>query len=538
MSHTLENLKLQEDFFSFLLDICDSYKNQVAVRYEKEQTDVNITYNDMLNHVLSLMRKLEENYSKEQHIGLIGTFNYEWIISFFAITSLGKVVVPIASDLSVNDTKKLLNDSDVTLLCFTDEKQSVLSNALKQSGIIVLEREYFNTYYHAFKIQNDVNFHRPSGDDVAVICYTSGTTGESKGAMLTHRNIIYNVKSTMFTGECYKYNKRNYVPVLPPCHMFQVTVGFLGPLNCGMALCIMNGMKEFNRALSKYRPPLIFLVPAILENMHNQLKHRIRKDKTIKDFDSLKQSSDELIENGIDRRRDMFCSIRDIFGYDLEVIFCGGAKLETRTIDLFHDVGIVVLNGYGITEASPVLSSNTIKKFNNETVGQPLPMVDIKIMNGEICARGPMIFKGYYKKPELTKEVFDGEWFKTGDLGEIDPDGNIVIKGRKKNLIILKDGNNVSPEELENKLLGIEGVSDGMVTIRKTGNSEMLTFVVYLDSVATLSDGKIMQIKKEIEEQVENINMQWPFYKQIKKVEYTDKPFEKTALGKNKRFLT
>lgn len=520
MSHTLENLKLQEDFFSFLLDICDSYKNQVAVRYEKEQTDVNITYNDMLNDVLSLMRKLEENYSKEQHIGLIGTFNYEWIISFFAITSLGKVVVPIASDLSVNDTKRLLNDSDVTLLCFTDEKRSELSNALKQRGIIVLERENIKTYYRAYKTQNDVKFHRPSGDDVAVICYTSGTTGDSKGVMLTHRNIIYNAKAAMFVTECYKYTKRNYVPVLPPCHMFQLTVGFLGPLNCGMALCIMNGMKEFNRALSKYRPPLLFLVPAILENMHNQLKYRIRKGKTTEDFDSLKQSRDEL----------------DIFGYDLERIVCGGAKLETRTINLFNDAGIVVLNGYGITEASPVLSCNTVEKLNNDTVGQPIPMADIKIMNGEICARGPMIFKGYYKKPELTKEVFDGEWFKTGDLGEIDSDGNIVIKGRKKNLIILKDGNNVSPEELENKLLAIDGVSDGMVTIRKTSNSEMLTFVVYLDNVATQSDDKIMQMKKEIEEQVEKINLQWPFYKQIKKVEYTDKPFEKTALGKNKRF--
>lgn len=521
MRNIQENVKVLDDFYSFLLDICDAYKNQVAVRYEEEQTDVNITYNDMLNHVLSFMRELEENYANQQHIGLIGSFNYEWIISFFAITSLGKVVVPIASDLSVDDTKKLLHDSDVTLLCFTDDKRSELSSALKQSDIMVLEQENLKTYYCANKRQSDLKFHRPSGDDLAVICYTSGTTGESKGVMLTQRNIVYNVKATMFATECYQYSKRNYVPVLPPYHMFQLVVGFLGPLNCGMALCIMNGMKEFNRALSKYRPPILFLVPAILENMHNQLKHKIRKGKTTEKLDSLKQSGDEL----------------NLFGGDLEKIFCGGAKLETRTIHLFHDAGIMVINGYGITEASPVLSCNTVEKLNNDTVGQPIPMADIKIINGEICARGPMIFKGYYKKPELTKEVFDGEWFKTGDLGEIDSDGNIVIKGRKKNLIILKDGNNVSPEELENKLLAIDGVSDGMVTIRKTSNSEMLTFVVYLDNAVTQSDGKIMQIKKEIEEQVEKINMQWPFFKQIKKVEYTDKPFEKTALGKNKRFL-
>lgn len=535
MEYTINEEHLPDNFYSCLLNICDKYGSRGAIRFGREGIDTTVSYESMGNRVLSLMKVMKEEYKEVNHVALIGPFNYEWIIAFFALVSSNITVIPIDFCLSMDDIMDTIKDGDVTMACLTGPMKKGLCEALHRQSIITLDAKEIDVYCEKYSIVDRELFDTPRKDDIAMICYTSGTTGKSKGVMLSQQNIVYNVYASAAASKSYDFSQCNSMPVLPPHHMFQVTAGFLVPLVCGMTLCLINGIKDFSDGLKKYRPPILYLVPAIAENMYKQLVNRVKQGKLGQNYERVKQFSNQMMEEGVDLRRELFCSFRDVFGYNLQRVICGGAMLDISIVELFNDVGIQILNGYGITEASPVLTCNRIHNPDNRTVGIPLPLCELQIMNGEICARGPMIFKGYYKRKEETEEAFEDGWFKTGDLGCIDSNGNVVIKGRKKNLIILKDGNNISPEELEDKLLKIKGVEDGMVLARTINGNDVLTFLVYLESNGNTEECE--RIQEKIKQSVSEVNRQWPFYKQIQNVEFTDKKFEKTALGKNKRYL-
>jgi long-chain acyl-CoA synthetase len=365
---------------------------------------------------------------------------------------------------------------------------------------------------------------QPKEDDLAEIVFTSGTTGKSKGCMITHGNLAWNAMN----GSSYTYltTKDSTMSVLPINHTLEITAGILTPMCCGVTICINDSLKYLSRNLLLYQPQCMIVVPLIVETLHKNIWREIEKTGQHRKVRAAMKIARFLYQCHIDIRRKLFAGILEGLGGNLRLLVGGGAYIEPEIIKDFEAWGINIVQGYGITECAPVVACNTDRYKKYDSVGKIVTGCEVKIVEDEIRVKGPIVMKGYYKNPEATEEAFDGEWFKTGDLGYLDSDNYLYITGRKKNLIILPNGENVSPEELEQKIMRFPYVKEVVVS-EKDGQIQAEVFL----------DKEVQDAEQKIKGDITLLNKSLPNYKKIARTVVREQEFEKTTTRKIKRNL-
>lgn len=554
-----------DDMRSLVEEAAQIFPEDIAISYKEHYSDKEVkrvSFTQWRDDVRSIGTELIARGLREKTIALIGENSYGWCCSFFAIMAIGSVVVPVDKDLNIDDIKGIIDTTESEALIFGKASEDKISEILSNKGFSTVSKLFSiadsskiadiqevtslnslivagakryadgdNSYYD-YKI--DTN-------KLASIVFTSGTTGKGKGVMLSQANIGLDMTLGMYNFDITKKT----LHVLPPHHTFGSTVNYVGHLSQGCEVYISSGIKHVSDEIREQQPTHLILVPAFLEVMNKKIWAAARKGGKEGLLKGMMALSNFLRKFGIDIRRKLFKSVLTPFGGKLEMIICGGAKLDEDIIRTFDSIGITVLNGYGITECSPLISANRNKYQKPGSVGTPILACRVKIDNpdengeGEICVKGPNVMLGYFNNPEATAEAFDKDgYFHTGDYGRLDEEGWIYITGRKKNLIILSNGKNIYPEELEAELQKIEGVSEVVVYAGESKvQKDKITIVaeIYPDFDLLKARG-VENPQSYFDDQVKLINSKLPVYKAIKRVKLRDTEFQKNTSRKIVRF--
>ena len=558
-----------DDMRALVEEAAQNFPDSIAISYKNKPSDKEVqkvTFAKWREDVRDLGTALISKGLREENIAIVGENSYGWCCSFFAVMAIGSVTVPVDKELPIEDIngiitttgckaviygksaeakiKELLQNgelSSVELLVAIDSKGSIEAELLGNKSFTTvgaLEKKGAELYsegdnsYYDYKI--DVN-------RLASIVFTSGTTGKGKGVMLSQANICLDMTLGMYNFDI----TRKTLHVLPPHHTFGSTVNYVGHLSQGCEVYISSGLKHVSDEIREQQPTHLILVPAFLEVMNRKIWTTARKTGKEGLLKFMIKMSNGLRKIGIDLRKKLFSSVLAAFGGKLELVICGGAKLDEEIIRTFDSLGIVILNGYGITECAPLISANRNKYRKPGSVGTPILACRVKIDKpdengeGEICVKGPNVMLGYYNNPEATAEVFDKDgFFHTGDYGRLDEEGWIYITGRKKNLIILSNGKNVYPEEIEADLQKVEGVNEVVVYAGESKvQKDKITIVAEIFPDADLlADKGVADMQKYFEDQVKILNAKMPSYKAVKRVKLRDVEFQKNTSRKITRF--
>lgn len=508
-----------------------------TIFYTGRQNDEPMSFIEAAEEIRSVGTYLQELGFQGSHIALLGENSTEWCLSYFAIANSGNVVVPLDKELSAEDLAELIEHCGCEAIVYSEKYREQIAWFQDRGGDFPEMRYFSLAQFPEYLEQGrklleagSTLFDRApvEPDTLACIVYTSGTSGKSKGVMLTHGNLASDVVAT-----CKCVTARNTQIFLPMNHTFSWASAMFAAFLYSVDAHISGSMKRIVKDLNRNKPQNISAVPLMVEMLYNGIWNNARKQGREQRLKNMLTLSHMLMGLGIDARKRLFRQIHESFGGRLETIICGGAALDDKLQRGLFDLGINVINGYGITECSPVVAVNRNHDFRFGSVGKPLPCNRVMIHGpdengiGEIYVSGSNVMKGYYKDPEATAEAFDGEWFKTGDYGRMDKDGFLYITGRKKNLIILANGKNVSPEELEQKLGRIEYVRE--VAVYEENRD--ITAEFFLD------EENYRDARERLAEDVKAFNSKMPSSKNVKKIKVRDIPFEKTTTMKIKRYL-
>lgn len=524
----------------------DSQK--IAFKFQKNKQVIEKTYGEFYNDTLYLGTALcDLKIENNKHIACIGQNSYEWLVVYLCALSSNNVFVPIDKDLPEHDIINVVNHSEADIVFCDGKYEKMFSEnkeKLKKDVIFVSfaeSPEYAESFFklmesgkekYAGGNKNFLNMKPNPVEDLKMILYTSGTTGMSKGVMLSEKNIVsciyYGLEVSTVFDVC--------LSVLPYHHAYESVCGILVSLHMGSTICINKSLKQVLKSLELYKPSYVMLVPAFVELFYGKIQKNIKSGGKEKGFKLLIKLSSVLRALGIDKRKKLFKQIHDVFGGNMRKIVCGGAPIRPEIGKFFDDIGINLISGYGITECSPLVSCNRDYYNDPATVGVKLPCIDVAIDSpnaegiGEIKVKGDTVMLGYYKAENLTNEVLRDGWFYTGDYGKINSEGQIYITGRKKNLIVLSNGKNVFPEEIEEYISGIDEVKEVVVYAPKdeSGDERRLTALIYLDPELQISKS---ELKEKINEELRPL----PMYKQISEIVIRECEFEKTTSNKIKR---
>ncbi len=430
----------------------EHHADQVAFSYSENHVKVKKTYRDVYQDVTDLSGYFSKKY-KKKHIALIGENSYNWIITFLAIVLSGNVCVVLDKDTSQQDLVQFMKKSDTKIICYSPT-YNLFVRTMRYQAIPIDTLDAYQKEGHK------VGKHSASdASKEAVLFFTSGTTGANKAVMLTEENIVRDIYGA---SSLFKPNG-SVVSLLPFHHAFGFVTAILMPFYYGVEVYINQSLKYVLDDLKDNQPDTIFVVPAFIETFYRQIFKTLRSKKKEKLVKHMIRISNQLLKFNIDLRKKLFKEILKEFGGNLHYIICGGAYLDKKYVQWFRSIGIEILNGYGITECSPVVSVNRNFYYKDGSVGQLCRDVEAKIIDGEICIRGDIVMKGYYKDKKATNAVLRDGYFYTGDLGYLDQDGFLFITGRKKNIIILSNGENISPEQIESELLKYEEIQEVIV---------------------------------------------------------------------------
>lgn len=538
------------------------YKNDIAFKYKKSPKDTNIisvTYSEFKNDIDNLGTALLNLGFANKRIIIISPNRYEWCVSYLAITTGNMVVVPLDKSLPENELIDSVIRSEADAVIFDKKymdtfKKIYESNKSNLKNYICIDLEEDTEHVLSYKklilhgkelIENGDKSHLDAKIDnkkMSILLFTSGTTSLSKIVMLSHYNICSNVYALGCVAKV--THKDTFLSFLPLHHTYESTTTFLYGLSCGITIAFCDGLRYIVNNLKEYKVTGFVCVPVLLETMYKRILQGIEKQGKTKLFNRMTAFSNFLLKFKIDIRRILFKSVLNQLGGHLRVVVYGAASIDKNTVIGLKNIGINMLNGYGLTETSPVLSAENDKYKKAGSVAFPMPGMEIMIDSpdekgvGEICAKGPCLMLGYYKNEEATKEAIKDGWFHTGDLGYYDKDGYLFISGRKKNVIILKNGKNIFPEELETLIAKLPYVTENMVYARDRNEDIIVAVkIVYNESImkemfpnATKDDYHDI-IWKDIKE----INKTLPKYKYIKHLIVTDIPMIKTTTQKIKR---
>ncbi len=486
-----------------------------AVKWLKKKEILERSYHELMENVIAVRKGLLAEGFCGKHIALIGTSSAEWIESYLGIITGGMVAVPLDAGLPGEDLIDLINRSDSEALFLSPKNKALLDEILaacpKLKKVWMLQEEDAEASDERIMSLKDIKAASknsdvdsvPAPDDIATIIFTSGTTGKSKGVMLTQNNLASNVQSVDYYSE----PGTVMLTVLPVHHVYCLVMDWLKGFSLGATVCINDSLLHMVRNMGIFKPQVILMVPMMAETIYKRLS-----------------AADPAIPKQV--------LAENVFGGNLKIIFMGGAHLDPYYIEKFSEYGVDIFEGYGMSECSPVISSNLPQCHKIGSIGKPLSNAEVSFENGEILVRGSSVMKGYYKMPEETAETLRDGWLHTGDKGYLDEDGFLFINGRVKNLIILSNGENISPEEIENKLA--LGALVGEVIV--TGEDNGLTARIYPDQDVAAAKGlDESAIQAELQAFLDQYNKNQPTYRQITRLVVRKNPFIRSSTKKIKR---
>jgi long-chain acyl-CoA synthetase len=528
---------------------------------------VDISYRDFSEKAFNIGGGLKSlGLRKEDKVALLSENRPEWGASYLGTLAAEGVNVPLDVLLKISGWKHILRDSRSRFLIvsqgFLPEIEQEWDDLPDLEYLICMDKPQTNSSAVFLRDletkgrQYREKLEKPSVEDIAAIIYTSGTTGNSKGVMLTHRNIVSDIDGALQMIDIQEND--NFISVLPIHHTFECTCGFLTPLAGGACITYARGLasKLIVEDIKNNKATVILGVPLLFEKMHDGLMRAISKKPALtriifKTTFGISGILDGLLN--LKAGKGFFRGLREKAGLSsLRLMVAGGAPMSPVVARVFNLLGFAFLQGYGLTESSPVLTLNPMDKSKNDSIGIPIPGVELKIINpdsrgiGEILARGPMVMKGYYRNKSATDEALDGGWLHTGDIGWVDSEGYYYITGRLKNVIITSGGKNVYPEEIECELGKSPYILESLVvgvSGREKHGEEIEAIIVpdyeYFDLVAeesgeSFNSEKIEAIiKKEVSDRCSHL----ADYKKVKYIRLREEEFEKTSTRKIKRFL-
>ena len=555
--------KIITDLRHLVVSSAELYGDKPRYIYKEKRQEKTFTYNDFLNSMNRFGTALCRISLAGKTVAVIGETHPAYVVAYYAVANANGMIVPLDKEINdeelvnflirshseaivyteiMNERIKGIMDKVPDIKCFIpitpaegdtelervrswDDLQSIGEKALAEG-----DRSYLDI---------ELDLEKP-----CALLFTSGTTGTSKGILLSQNNLVAATNSSCLSMH-HITDQTRLISVLPINHTYEMTCGHLAALNKGAITFINDSIKYVTKNLASFKPTAVPFVPLFVETLYKRIWDNIEKQgKTAKVRKAMKISNG-LRRVGIDLRKKFFGQILEVFGGNLESIICGGAPLDQRLIDDFEAFGIPILNGYGITECAPLVAVNRLGKQRAGTVGTAVENCEIKVIldegqdTGEILVKGGNVMLGYFEDEEATAAVFteDG-WFKTGDVGFLDKDGYLHITGRKKNIIILSNGKNIYPEEIEQYLAPISLIAECVVVGRKNSIGEIvITAIVYPNQDMVEAEALSKEdVYARLKESVNEVNKNLPVFKQIHELEVRDTEFEKTTTKKIKRY--
>lgn len=522
-----------------------------AVLYREKGKIKTVLYSEFLHETICLGNALYEKGFSKKHVACIGDNGYRLIVNFFTMLHSEGVYLPIDRQLPPQDIATVINHSDTEVLFFSKKyKETVWGIKDEISGVkhfICIddaacdEYESYDDYIARGRqlVESGFNkYEEEPGDTNAmrILIYTSGTTGMPKGVMLSEANIVSDVYNGLKLTRLYD----SAISLLPYNHVYEAA-GLLAELACHVTIGINDNIRNIMKNFAEYKPDSAYLVPAYLEVFYKRIWKQIGSKAPL--IKAMIKISNGLRKCGIDVRRRMFGMILKSFGGNFRKIISGGAPLRPEIADFFESIGFTVVNGYGISECSPLISITRENYDDCSTAGVVIPNSEAKILNpdengiGEICVKGPHVMLGYYKNEAETNRVIVDGWFNTEDLGYIDGQGRIVVTGRAKNLIVLKNGKNVFPEEIEKYIQSIPYVAETVVTALKNDDGEEVGLCAHIYVDPNSDEAGAPDLEKKLRQDIDAACKPLPIHKQVTKINLRSEEFIKTTSNKIRRNL-
>lgn len=549
-----------KDFKDMLRQADEQAGDKIAIRYFLDWASKSIrdvTYHEFKHETEALGTGLASLGITDCHVAMVSENSYYWILTYVTVLNSSGVYVPVDKELPFDEIMNILRHSDSEVVFYSGayerefrERADELPQIKYFIGIDLapeladgrfVSREALMAKGEELLEAGDNSYLSLESDDAALkmLVYTSGTTGVAKGVMLSLHNLV----SSVYYGLQVSTVFSTCLSVLPYHHTYEAVCGLLVSLHHHSTICVNDSLRHVAENMKIFQPDYIMLVPLFVENLYKKIRANIEAKGKTKVFDKLIAMSNGMRHVGIDMRRKLFSQIYDVFGGKIIKLVCGGAPIRPELAAFFDAVGINLINGYGITECSPLVSVNRDYYSDYRSVGVKLPCLEIKIDEpneegeGEICVKGDVVMMGYYKNPEATAAVLsDDGWFRTGDYGRFNDEGQLFITGRKKNLIVLKNGKNVYPEEIEEYISSIPYVNEVVVYAIKNDSGEETALCAEIFPNEEMFEGKSNEERNEtIKQAVDELNRKLPNYKKILKIKLRSTEFEKTTSKKIKR---
>ncbi|KAF0210668.1 MAG: AMP-dependent synthetase and [Ignavibacteria bacterium] len=552
-----------ESLQDMVLQSARKYGPKIALEDLNDTPLKSLTYRELLDNILLFGSALKQLGLKERsHVALIGENRVQWSLSYLTLMCFNYVIVPIDKNLTTNEIMNIIHESDSEAIIFSGSFASIIAdakNSLKNLNHYICmdatkEDKEFNIMPEMIRKASPLDPSKMpiiNPNDLAEIIFTSGSLGRAKGVMLSQRNLASNLMAMTMMINIKETDR--FLSVLPIHHTYECTCGMLCPLFAGASAHYARSLKTVVDDLQKVQATILLAVPLLYDKMFKRIMKGIQEDKVKSVIvpPLVKFTNLFTLVGFKEFKKKVFHELHAKFGGSVRLFIAGGAAPDPMVAKGLREFGFNFVQGYGLTETSPILALNRLDAFKDNAAGLPLPGVEIKINNpdefgiGEIWAKGPSVMLGYYKNEKATQDTFDDGWLKTGDIGFYDEDGFLHINGRKKNVIISKSGKNVFPEEIEDVLVRSPFVLECLVFGEddpKQGEIISAQIVVDAEAFIELSETQKVKIteeliRKRISEEIDKANKELAAHKMIKKFYIRDNEFEKTTTQKIKRYL-
>ena len=551
------------DLKDMLKQTGEAYGDRPAYIFKTEEKGKfrTITHKEFRDEINALGTVLINMGLKDKRIAIISENRYEWELSYLAIASGVGVVVPLDKSLPDNELESLILRSQVEAIIYSSKYDTIMGTLrdkkntnLKYFISMDLEENTQGIYSEKTLIEKGKKLlnegdstylnAKIDADKMGIMLFTSGTTAMSKAVMLSHKNLVTNVMD--ITQRFDLTEEDRFLSFLPLHHVFECTVGFLYPISIGGSIAFCEGVKHMADNIKEFGITAMISVPAVFDIIYRKVMKAIEKKGKLQNLEKGKKISNLLLKVKIDLRKQLFKEVHESLGPKLRLVVTGGAALDSETEKGFNDLGFDVEQGYGLTETAPVIAAETPKCRRLGSIGKKFPSVEVKIDNpneegiGELMAKGPSIMLGYYENEEATKDALDADgWFHTGDLARIDKDGFIYISGRKKSVIVLNNGKNVFPEEIETLLNKVEGIKESFVYEKKEADGDVKVCVKIVYDKQLIKELYNIEgeekIKEFLWEKVKDVNRLMPKYKYVREMIISEEELIKTTTLKIKR---
>ncbi len=536
------------------------YSNKIAYKIRKDEGYITFTHEQVRSMIDALGTALIDMGLKNKKIAVIGENRYEWEIAYLSIVCGTGIVVPLDKSLPGNELESLIQRSEVEAIFYSKKYEEILKN-MKLNGVgklkhlismdleehedgIYSEKELIKTGTRLIE-NGDRSFIDATinPNEMNIMLFTSGTTSKSKVVALSHNNICSNL---MDIDSALDVNSEDvFLSVLPIHHVFECTVGFLFSLYKGAQTVFCDGLRHIVENLNEYHVSVMACVPAIYERIFKIIRKNLDKQGKLEE---ILEKEEKYKDEPMETKKKVFAEIHDMLGGSINLLISGAAALDRSIEEKYRRLGLNLVQGYGLTETSPIIGIGTNKNYRLGSIGKTVSHVKAKVVDvndegiGELIVKGPNVMLEYYKNEEATKDAIKDGWFYTGDLAKIDEDGYIFICGRKKSVIVLKNGKNIFPEEMENLVNRIEGVKESFIFGKPVSDNKddiKINVKIVFDrdvvkDVYNVSDDE-KEIYQVITKKVKEINKTMPPYKAIRGITLTEDSLIKTTTNKIKR---